>query len=70
MPKNSETIEKVPVAWGLFCRHPTSKFEFWFEDEIEFDQNFLERIRWGECYKTEVHYNDGSVEKQKYNCIW
>ena len=56
-----------PVRWVLFCANPMEIWQMDFDTEDEFESSYEERSRWGELYKSEMHYLDGTVIKHKYN---
>ena len=63
----NDPYEKKAVAWTLHCKNPVETWSWKFEDWDEFEGNYEERNRWGECSGVTVHYEDKTSKKHKMN---
>ena len=63
----NDPYEKKAVAWTLHCKNPVDTWSWRFENWDEFEENYEERTRWGECSGVTVHYEDNTSKKNKMN---
>lgn len=63
----NDPYEKKAVAWTLHCKNPVDTWSWRFENWDEFEGNYEERTRWGECSGVTVHYEDNTSKKHKMN---
>jgi hypothetical protein len=72
MPKKKEPVNpnRKPLKWVIKCKcYGIGKFDLVFDNEADFESNLDERFhRMQQCYRTEVYYDDESVEKVSYPC--
>lgn len=70
MAKNKEPVnpDRIPVKWVVKCKcYGIGKFDLVSDNEKDFEANLDERFnRMQQCYRTEVYYDDVSVEKVSY----
>ena len=63
----NDPFEKKAVAWTLHCKNPDTSWTWDFDAWEEFQENYEERARWGECSGVTVHYEDGTKKEHKMN---